>query len=109
MFQRNSHNEKLFVHVKLPTYGPIAETRLGPGAPPSQAVSLYREVYSSCSCQDSRRGRENHAPVQKSPVGLAASRDESGAESAAAADLFPLDGRRITTVKENGGRKKQRG
>src|ERR1035437_4350897 len=30
---------------------------LGPGPPPSQATSLYRGSYSSCSCHDSRRGR----------------------------------------------------
>ena len=50
------------------------------------------------SVRPSRQGAP-HVPVQNSPVGLATSRDEYGAESAAA-DFFPLDGRPMATVKK---------
>src|SRR5882724_10335902 len=45
-----------------------------------------------------------HSPVQKFPVGPPTLRDECAAEYAAVQDFFPLGGRPVAMVKENGGR-----
>ena len=42
-------------------------------------------------------------------TGAASSRDECGAECAGVREFFPLGGRSVVTVKENGGREKTRG